>query len=75
MELTKVDSYDYTLIPGVVQVSLEGTNDPTLVDILSELDRSNGRLYVEGQYFLYTGYDIVKHKGSTFLNLSVTTIN
>lgn len=75
MELTKVDAYDYTLIPGVVQVYLEGTNDPTLVDILSELDRSNGRLYVEGQYFLYTGYDIVKHQGSTFLNLSVTTIN
>lgn len=71
MVLTKLDMYDYFILPGVVQVSLTGTNDPILVDILSELDKSNGRLYVEGHYFLFIGYNIHTTDDKTYLDLQV----
>lgn len=72
MSLTKLDTYEYRLLPGVIQIAIEGTNDPIIVDILSEIDRSNGRVYVEGQYFIMTGYELINH-GITYLNLEVTT--
>lgn len=78
MELTKLDSYDYTLLPGCIQVTLDGTNDPSLFDIMSEIDRSNGNIYVDGNYFLMVGYDVYSEKtpnGRTYLNIQVTNTN
>ena len=69
--LTKLDTYDYVALPGVIQVSLTGTNDPILVDILSELDKSNGKIYVEGCYYLFLGYEIHNVQGHTVLDLQV----
>lgn len=68
--LAKLDCYDYFLLPGIIQIELESTNDPTMVDILSEIERSNGRIYVEGRYFIMAGYDLFQD-GGTFLNLKV----
>lgn len=70
--LTKLDSYDYYLLPGVVQIELASTKDPTLVDILSELDKTNGRMYVEGHYYILVGHEVIKAGNKTYLNLQVT---
>lgn len=75
MNLTKLDSYDYTLKDSTVYIRLDGNTDPTMVDILSELDRSNGRFYVEGGYYLQTGYDILHLPTGTYLALHKTTLN
>lgn len=72
MSLTKLDNYEYRLLPGIIQIAIEGNNDPIIVDILSEIDRSNGRVYVEGLYFVLTGYELI-NDGVTYLNLEVTT--
>ncbi len=72
MSLAKLDIYEYRLLPGIIQIAIDGTNDPIIVDILSEIDRTNGRVYVEGRYFMMTGYELVNN-GTTYLNLEVTT--
>lgn len=75
MNMAKLDTYDYFIMPGVIQITISGTNDPSLVDIFSEIDRSNGRIYVEGLFFLMVGYDIVTIGGRHYLNLKVTESN
>lgn len=78
MNLTKLDIYDYEILPGVIKIRVESTKDPTMVDILSDIDRSNGRIYVEGQYFLMAGSDIEtqRHPGApVYLNLHVTKMD
>ncbi len=73
--LAKLDRYDYELLPGVVKIRMESTKDPTMVDILSDIDRSNGKIYVEGYYFLMVGSDIEtqRHMGApVYLNVYVT---
>ena len=42
--IAKMDCYDYFLLPGVVQIEVNGTNDPILVDILSEVDKRSSAL-------------------------------
>lgn len=68
MPITKIDSYDFRIVDDGIEISIDGTNDPTLVDILSELDRTNGRLYVDGEHYLFTGYNM----DSEYLYLFVT---
>lgn len=63
MEWTKLDSYDYELFPGVISIKLTATNDPDLVDIMSEISRSNGHIYVEGRYYLYSNKYAILGKG------------
>lgn len=73
--LAKLDSYDYEILPGKINVLMESNNDPRMVDILSEIDRSNGRIYVEGQYFLLvdSGIQTWRHPGTpVYLVLYVT---
>ena len=75
MSLTKLDSYDYDILPGIVSIKVDSTTDSIMVDILSELDKSNGRMYVEGCYYLFTGYEIVSLNGAIYLDLKVTITN
>ena len=69
--LAKLDNYDYDIRSGLIRIKLSGTNDPDLVDIMSEIDRSNGRIYVEGRYFNYLNYRIDTEFGQPFIDLSV----
>jgi len=55
MGMTKLDSYDYELFKGLIRIHIDGTKDPSLVDIFSEIDRYEGRIYVEGRRYLYLG--------------------
>lgn len=70
--LAKLDRYDYTILPGCVQIMLDSTNDPIQVDILSEIDRANGNVYVDGQYFMTTGYDVHLDREMAYMNIYVT---
>lgn len=75
MEWTKLDKYDYRLYPGVISISLNGTNDPDLVDIMSEIDRSDGRIYVDGFRFLYADeYKIFSRGTNSTIELNVTNL-
>lgn len=69
--LAKLDTYDYFILPGVIQVSLTGTNDPIMVDILAEVEQSNGRVYVEGCYYLFMGWKVARTNGKAYLELQV----
>lgn len=69
--LAKLDNYDYDIRSGKIRIHLSGTNDPDLVDIMSEIDRSHGRIYVEGRYFNYLDYRIDRESGQPFIDLNV----
>lgn len=76
MSLAKLDTYDYQLSPGVVQIRVDSTRDPIIADILSEIERFNGRVYVEGFYYIMAGYEIItqRHPGApVYLNIYVTS--
>ena len=75
MGLTKLDIYDYTLLPGVIRIDLNGTNDPILVDIMSEIEQNGGRIYVEGFYYEYlNNYRIRGHGRDSYIELDVLQI-
>lgn len=73
VKLAKLDGYNYKLVPDKIRIKLTRTNDPILVDILSDIYNSNGRVYVEGHYYSYLGkYEIVSRRGNVFLELNVS---
>ena len=74
--LAKLDSYEYTLLPGVVRIDILDSSDPILVDILSEIENSNDIFYLEGEYYRFLGdYEIVNTQNNKwYLDLSVVEI-
>lgn len=72
MGLTKLDNYDYVRLPGVIRIRLQSTNDPTLVDILSEISNSDGRIYLEGYFYDYLdNYRVNRHGNYIYMELKV----
>lgn len=71
MSLAKMDLYDYLILPGIIRIALSATNDPTLVDILSEIELANGRIYADGCYYNFLGYQIYTQDGNVFMELEV----
>lgn len=74
--ITKLDMYDYILLPGVIRIEISSTTDPILVDILSEIEHSSGNIYVEGEYYQFLEqYDIFKDVDNKFfLDLHVVNL-
>ena len=70
--LAKLDCYPYHILPGIISIELERSNDPIQVDILSEIDRANGRIYLDGNYYISTGTECVNVRGKWYLDLKVT---
>jgi hypothetical protein len=76
MQLAKLDAYDYTLLPGVIRIRIEGTNDPDLVDIMSEIHNTGGRIYVEGYHFSFLdSYRLPRYGDTTYLELDVMRVS
>lgn len=72
MGLTKLDIYDYVILPGIIRIAIDGTNDPILVDILSEIAMTNGRIYVEGYYYSYLdNYAVYTQDNHSYMELQV----
>lgn len=72
MEWTKLDRYDCEVLPGVISIKLIGRNDPDLVDIMSEIDRSDGKIYLDGKrYFYMNRYEILGRGRGTIIDLYV----
>lgn len=74
--LAKLDIYDYEILDNVIRIRMNGTNDSTMVDILSEIDRYRGRVYVEGQYFTYLDSEVTVEglgRSAVYLDLHVKT--
>jgi hypothetical protein len=75
MGLAKLDAYDYMLLPGIIRINVSGTNDPDLVDILSEIHRYEGRIYVEGQRYSYLdNYRLIGRGKDSYLELDVVEV-
>lgn len=51
--LAKLDAYDYELYPGKIRVRINGPNDADICDIMSEISRARGRIYIEGRRYKY----------------------
>ena len=76
MKWTKLDRYNYDIFSGYVRIRLCGTNDPDLVDIMSEIARSNGMIYIEGRRFEYLDkYQIHGNYEESFIDLDVKEIS
>lgn len=72
MTISKLDTYDYIILPGVIRIRVEGTNDPALVDILSEISNANSRIYVEGCYYEYlNSYRLFYESKTPYMELDV----
>lgn len=70
--MTKLDMYEAYVVPGVVRVKLDKTNDAQAVDILSELSRTNNMLFLDGEYFEFLGDSrIVEGLEEVYLELQV----
>ena len=73
--IAKMDLYEYSLLPGVIRIKTSGNNDPILVDILSEIDLSNGRVYVEGDHYIFVDYEIMRDDNGSYIDLKVVNAN
>lgn len=67
-----LDSYEYEINPDNISICLNGTNDPLMVDVLSELAIFNGKIYLEGSFYQYLDeYEITNRLGYYYLELKV----
>ena len=71
MESVKLDAYDYRVYSGIIEIQLCGTNDPDLVDIMSEIELAGGRIYLDGVRHRYQHYKIVGRGKGARLELYV----
>lgn len=73
--LTKLDNYDCIVLPGVIRIALFNSIDPSVVDILSEIRLTYGRIYVEDNYYQYLDdHTIHSNFGKWYLDLDVVQI-
>lgn len=75
--LVKLDAYDYVVLPGIIRIRLDSANDPISVDILSEMVRNQGKIYVEGCYYSYLdNYRVYSNPNNneSFMELQVVEI-
>lgn len=73
MFLTKLDTYDVIVLPGLIRVELEGRNDAQATDILSEISRTDNMLYLNSHYYEFLGHSeiVEEEEGYVFLDLHV----
>lgn len=76
MTSSKLDVYDYMVLPGVIRIGISGVRDPILVDILSEIRQVDGRIYVDGFHYLYMDeFDIVVDgEAGSYMDLKVLPV-
>lgn len=72
--ITKLDAYDSEIVPGAIRIAISGTNDPDIVDIMSELHASNGKIYIDGQYYQYLDYSFHKSSTHQYMELKVEKV-
>lgn len=72
--LTKLDNYDLIILPGVIRVKVTGTNDPSILDIMSEIHHSEGNISIDGQHYSYLdNYEIFRDNGQAYLELQAVS--
>ena len=52
-KVAKLDTYDYIILPGVIRIKISSRTDSIMVDILSDIENSDGWIYVDGFYYSY----------------------
>ena len=70
--VTILDEYDCTPMSDRLRVLIDSPRDPSLSDIMSELYRSDGHVYFDGNYYLYNGlYEIATCEFGWYVDLFV----
>lgn len=82
MKLAKLDTYDYdinmtaTFDEVIIRFAMDGFNDPDIVDILSEIQNSDGNIYIDGHYYKYSDeYKIFEQLGNQYMDLKARQIS
>lgn len=71
-KVTILDEYDCSIMNNRLRISIDSRRDPSLSDIMSEIYDSNGRIYFDGSYYMYSGeYDIVNCETRWYLDLHI----
>lgn len=75
-KITKLDTYNYLLVPGEIRIELSSPSDPIMVDIFSEISNSRDLIYVEDRYYNFLEeYEVYQDEnGQHWLSLSVVEI-
>lgn len=72
MNLVKLDAYDYIVFPDKIRILTNGSNDPDIVDIMSEIALADGHIYLDGDYYLYLDmFTIGKNEHGHYMDLQV----
>lgn len=72
--VTKLDAYDSEIVPGAIRITITGTNDPDIVDIMSELHASEGKIHIDGEYYQYLDYSFHKVDEHQYMELKVERV-
>lgn len=72
MRYAKLDLYNYDILSDTIRIKLCGVNDPDLVDIMSEINKTDGHIYVEGKRYQYlNSYTIDGPYDKPYIDLKV----
>lgn len=70
--LAKLDNYDYIVLPGVIRINIQSKSDPDIVDIMSEIEFSGNKIYLDGSYYEYLdSYSIGHLEEGMYLDIHV----
>lgn len=71
-KLAKLDTFDYDLLPGIIRIKMTSTRDAWIHDIIHEIDKSDGNIYVEGERYTFLEYEITQlSPNEVYLDLRV----
>lgn len=71
----RLDYYNCHWDGNNIVVEVEGFTDPDLVDILSDIERCEGRIHLDGAKYIYLhDYRLYSDNGLTFMDLSVKKV-
>lgn len=82
MGLAKLDMYNYTILQRlhdaseyIIRISVNRTNDPDIVDIMSEIHRYDGKIHIDGRYYSYLdNYELYTTDTGVYIDLNVVDI-
>lgn len=71
----KLDYYNCEVSNGRIKVQVDGLTDPDLVDIMSEIDRCEGRIYLDGRRYRYMNdYELYTSDELAYMELVVEQV-
>ena len=71
----RLDSYDYHVVPDPiyrkVRIAVNSMTDIRISDITTDINSSDGHIYLEGKNYIYLTSFMVQHDGQWYLEISM----